>query len=132
MVEVEGTSVPDSSPPVPPITAPAPPETTCPFSTSQQPSKHISVPSRNFLAVMDVVRTFVATSASFAAFETALAKRMARAEVALTQNQAILLQVQSHLGLPPVTMIAPIPPTTHGQPAVSALAASLDVLVISA
>ena len=36
VVEVEGTSVPNSSPPVPPPTAPAPPETVGPSSTSQQ------------------------------------------------------------------------------------------------
>ena len=34
VVEVEGTSVPDSSPPVPPPTAPAPPKTVGPSSTS--------------------------------------------------------------------------------------------------
>ena len=67
MVEVEGTSVPDSSLPVPPPTTPAPPETTGPSSTSQQPSEHIPVTSRDFLAVMDAVRTFAATSASFPA-----------------------------------------------------------------
>ena len=114
VVEVEGTSVPDSFPPVPLPTAPAPPETAGPPSTSQQPSEHILVTSRDFLAVMDAVRTFAATFAYFAASQTALAERMARAEVALAQNQAILLQIQSHLGLPPVTVTAPIQPTTHG------------------
>ena len=113
-VEVEATSVPDSSPPVPPPTALAPPETAGPSSTSQQPSVHIPVTSRDFLAVMDAVRTFTATSASFAASQTALAERMARVEVALAQNQTILLQIQSYLGLPPVTVTAPIQPTTHG------------------
>ena len=132
VVEVERTSVPDSSPPVPPPTAPTPPETAGPSSTSQQPSEHIPVTSRDFLAVMDAVRTFAATSASFATSQTALAERMARADVALTQNQAILLQIQSHLILPPVTMTAPIQPTTHGQSAVSASAASLDVLAAAA
>ena len=73
MVEVEGTSVPDSSPLVPPPTAPAPPETSSPSSTSQQPSEHIPVTSRDFLAVMDAVRTFAATSASFTASQTKLA-----------------------------------------------------------
>ena len=37
-VEVERTSVPDLSPPVPPPTAPAPPETVGPSSTSQEPA----------------------------------------------------------------------------------------------
>ena len=132
VVEVEGTSVPDSSPLVPPPTAPAPPETTGPSSTSQQPSEHIPVTSRDFLAVMDVVRTFDATSTSLAASQKALAERMAHAEVTLAQNQAILLQIQSHLGLPPVTVTVPIPPTAHGQSAVSASSASLDVLAAAA
>ena len=114
VVEVEGTSVPDSSPLVPPPTAPAPPETAGPSSASQQPSEHIPITSRDFLVVMDAVRTFAATSASFVASQTALAEQMARAEVALAHNQAILLQIQSHLGLSPVTMTAPIQPTTHG------------------
>ena len=121
-----------ASPPVPPPTAPAPPETTGPSSTSQQPSEHIPVTSRDFLAVMDVVRTLAATSASLAASQKALAEQMARTEVTLTRNQAILLQIQSHLGLPPVTMIAPIQPTTHGQSAVSASSTSLDVLAVAA
>ena len=132
VVEVEGTSVPDSSSLVSPPTAPAPPKTAGPSSTSQQPSEHISVTSRDFLAVMDVVCTFAATSASFAASQTTLAEGMARVEVALAQNQAILLQIQSLLGLPPVTVTAPIQPTTHGQSVVSASAASLDVLVAAA
>ena len=67
MVEVEGTSVPESSPPVPPHTAPAPPEIVGPSSMSQQPSEHIPITSMDFLAVMDAVRRFAATSASFAA-----------------------------------------------------------------
>ena len=121
-------SVLDSSSPVPPPTAQAPPETTGPSSTSQQPSEHILVTSRDFLAVMDVVRTLAATSASLAASQTALAERMARAEVTLAQNQAILLQIQSHLGLPPVTVTAPIQPTTYGWSVVSTSTASLDVL----
>ena len=91
VVEVEGTSVLDSSPPVPPPTAPASLETAGLSSTSQQPSEHIPVTSRDFLAVMDVVRTFAATSTSFAASQTALAERMVHAEVALAQNQAILV-----------------------------------------
>ena len=86
VVEVEETSVPDSSPPVPPPTALAPPKTAGLSSTSQQPSEHIPVTSRDLLAVMDAVRTFAVTSASFATSQTALAELMARAEVALAQN----------------------------------------------
>ena len=116
VVEVERTSVPDSSPPVPPLTAPAPPETAVPSSTSQLPSEHIPATSRDFLAIMDVVRTLTATSASLAASQTALAERMAHAEVTLAQNQAILLQIQSHLGLPPVTVIEPNSPPLMASP----------------
>ena len=132
VMEVEGTSVPDSSPSVSPPTAPAPPEAASPFSTSQQPSEHILVTSRDFLAIMDAVHTFAATFESFAASHIAFSERMARAEVALAQNQAILLQIQSHLGLPPVIVTTPIQSTTYGQSAVSSSAASLDVLTAAA
>ena len=108
VVEVEGTSVPDSSPPVPPPTALAPPETADPSSTSQQPSEHIPVTSKDLLAVMDATRIFAATSASFAASQTALAERMALSEVTLAQNQVILLQILGYLGLPLVTVTTPI------------------------
>ena len=67
VLEVEGTSVLDSSPRISPPTALAYPETACMSSTSQQPFEHIPVTSGDFLAVMDVVHTFAATSASFAA-----------------------------------------------------------------
>ena len=76
-VEVERTSVLDLSPLVPPLTAPAPPETAGPSSTSKEPSKHILGTSTDFFAVLDVV--------------TALTERMARAEVTLMQNHAMLL-----------------------------------------
>ena len=114
VVEVERTSVPNLSPPVPPPTAPAPLETAGPSSTSQQPSEHIPVTSRDFLAVMDVVRTLATTTASLAASQTALAERMARTEVTLAHNQVILLQIQSQLGLPPVIVPEPMQATTYG------------------
>ena len=91
VVEVERTSVLDSPPSVPPPTAPAPPETGGPSSTSQQPSENIPITSRDFLAIMDAVRTLATTTASLAASQTTLAERMARIEVTLAQNQAILL-----------------------------------------
>ena len=125
-------SVLDASPPVPPPTAPAPPEIAGPSSSSQQPSEHIPVTSRDFLVVMDAVRALATTTASLAASQTALTERMARAKVTLAQNQAILLQIQSHLGLLPVTVTEPIQPTTHDQSAVSALVTSLDVLAAAA
>ena len=86
-VEVERTSVPDLSPPVPPPTAPAPPDTIGPSSTSQEPPEHIPGTSRDFLAVLDAV--------------TALTEQMARSKVTLAKNHAMLLHIQSHLGLPP-------------------------------
>ena len=55
VVEVVGTLVLDSSPPVSPPTAPAPTETAGSSSTSQLPSEHILVTSKDFLAVKDVV-----------------------------------------------------------------------------
>ena len=68
-VEVERTSVPDLSPPVPPSTVAAPPETAGPSSTSQEPPEHIPGTSRDFLAILDAV--------------AALIERMDRAEVTL-------------------------------------------------
>ena len=121
-------SVPDSAPPVPPPATPSLPETAGPSSTSQPPSEHIPVISRDLLVVMEAIRTCAATSASLAASQTALVELMARPEVTLAQNQAILLQIQSHLGLPPVTVTQPIQPSTHDKSAISASAASLDVL----
>ena len=125
-------SIPDASPSVPPPTTPAPPETAGPSSSSQQPSEHIPVTSRDFLVVMDVFRALATTIASLVASQTTLAERMARAEVTLALNQAVLLQIQSHLGLNPVTVTEPIQPTTHDQSVVSVPAASLDVLAATA
>ena len=62
-------SVPDSSVLVLPESAPTPPETVGPSSTSQEPPEHIHGTSRDFLAVLDAV--------------TALTELMARAEVTL-------------------------------------------------
>ena len=62
-VEVERTSVLDSSPPVPPPTTPAPPETAGPSSTSQQSPEHIPVSSRDLSTVMDIVYALATTQA---------------------------------------------------------------------
>ena len=110
------------------LSAPAPPETVGPSSISQEPPEHIPTTSRDLLAVMDVVRTLTTTVASLAAAQIALAERMVRVEVNLAQNQATLLQIQSHLSLPLVIVTKPIQPTTHDQSTVSASAASFDVL----
>ena len=111
---MEKTSVLDLSPPDPPPTTPAPPKTTGPSSTSQEPPEHIPGTSRDFLADLDAV--------------TALTEQMAQAEVTLAHNHAMLLQIQSHLDLPPVSVIEPTQPTTRDQSIVSISAASLDVL----
>ena len=110
-VEVERTPVPASSPPAPPPTAPAPTDTAGPSYTSQQSPEHIHVSSRELVAVMDVVCALATTQAS-------LDQRMARAEVTLAQNHAMLLQIMSHLGLQPTQ-------PTRDQ---FAVAASLDML----
>ena len=60
---MERTLVPDSSPPVPPPTAPAPLETAGPSSTSQQTLEHILVSSRELSAVMDAVCALATTQA---------------------------------------------------------------------
>ena len=120
-VEVERTSVLDSSPPVPPPTAPALPETVGPASTSQQSPDHIPVSSRELSAVMDAICALATTQAS-------LAERMARAEVTLAQNHAMLLRIMSHLGLPPISVTEPTQPTTRDQSTVSVSTASLDMM----
>ena len=117
-VEVERTPVRDSSPPVPLPTAPAPTDTAGPSYTAQQSLEYIHVSSRELDIVMDSVCTLATTQAS-------LDERMARAEVTLTQNHAMLLRIMSHLGLPPVSVTEPTQPT-RGQ---STIAASLDLLV---
>ena len=124
-VEVERTSVPDSYPPVPPPTAPAPPEIGGPSSTSQQSPEHILVSSRELSDVMDAVCALATTQAS-------LDERMARAEVTLVQNHAMLLRIMSHLGLPLVSVTEPTQPTTHDHSVVSISTASLDILAVAA
>ena len=104
--EVERTSDPDSSPLVPPPAAPTPPETAGPSSTSQQSPEHIPVSFRELSAVMDAVCSLATTQAS-------LDERMARVEVILAQNHAMLLRIMSHLGLPLVSVTEPTQPTTR-------------------
>ena len=99
-VEVERTPVPYSSPPVPPPTAPAPIETAGPSYTAQQPPEHIHVSYRELAIVMDVVCSLATTQAS-------LDERMARAEVTLAQNHAMLLRIMRHLDLPLISVTEP-------------------------
>ena len=70
---------------------------------------------------MDAVCALATTQAS-------LDEQMARAEVTIAQNHAILLRIMSHLGLPPVSEIEPAQPTRDQ----FASAASLDMLAAAA
>ena len=63
-VEVERTPVPDSSPPVPPPTAPASTDTAGPSYIAQQSPEHIHVSSRELAAIMDALCTLATTQAS--------------------------------------------------------------------
>ena len=103
-------------------------------STSAQPLQYITLSTRDFLALIETVRTLLATTTSFAASQATLAERMTRTEAAVAQIQASLMQLQSHLGLPTVSLQAPaqasdIPPPAVSAPPPSAPTASLDVLV---
>ena len=113
-VEVERSPIPDSSPSSPPPTAPAPTNTAGPSYTAQQSPHHVHVSSRELATVMDAVCALATTQPS-------LDQRMARAEVTIAQNHAMLLRIMSHLGLLP----EPAQPTRDQ----STIAASLDMLV---
>ena len=73
---MERTPVPDSSPPSPPNTTPAPTDTIGPSYTAQQSPEHIHVSSRELAVVMDAICELTTTQAS-------LDERMARAEVTI-------------------------------------------------
>ena len=93
---MERSPVPDLSPPSPPppSSAPAPADTAGPSYTAQQSPEHIHISSRELAAVMDDVYTLATTQAS-------LDQWLARAEATIEHNHAMLLQIMSHLGLPP-------------------------------
>ena len=133
-----------SIPPVPSTTMPTAHSDIVGPSTSTQPQQFITISTRDFLTIMDVVRTFSATSASFATAHAALVDRMTRTEAAmaqisaiLAQNQAILMQIQSHLGLRAISPYVPAQafsaPTPIGPaPPPPAPADPLDVLAAPA
>ena len=142
--------IPASSIPAPATTAPLPiaPASSVPPkptahtdlagpSSSAPPSQHITISTRDFLAIMDAVCTFSVTSASFAAAHAALAEKMTHTEATLAQNQAILMQIQSHLGLPQISPSVPAqassvhPPSIPAPSAQPAPIAPLDLLVAS-
>ena len=52
-------------------------------SASIQPPQYITLSARDFLALMETVRTFSATTASFAASQATLAERMTRTEASI-------------------------------------------------
>ena len=77
-------------------------------------------------------------SVSFAAAHTALVERMTCAETAIAHNHAILMQIQSHLGLSPISPTVPAQAssdhpleepeaTTHLAP----ITTSLDMLAVA-
>ena len=88
---------------------------------------------------MDAVRTFSTTLASFATAHTALVERMTRTDTAIAQNHAILMQIQSHLGPPPISPSV-LAQATSGHPPAAPVAAthptpfttSLDMLAAEA
>ena len=162
-VPTKEPQIPASSTPAPAITAPLP--TTSASSVPPEPSalstsaptdssepgtttpllQHILLSAQDFLAIMDAVHTFSATSASFAAAHAALDERMTHTESAvsrtnamLAQNHAILVQIQSHLGLPPISPSVPAqassvhPPAEPTPSAQLAPAASLNLLAAAA
>ena len=114
---MERSPVPDSSPPSPPPTAPAPTDTASPSYIAQQSPEHSHVSSRELAAVMDAVYALATTQAS-------LDQRVDRVKVTLEQSHAILLRIRSHLGLPP----EPAQPTRDQ----STAAASLDMVAAAA
>ena len=101
--------MPAHSPPVAiePLPASVGPSDAAGPSTPAPPMGFIHITPRDFLAIMDSVRTFSATSTSFATAHAALAERMASAEAALVHHTAILEQIQSHLGLPHIPLSIP-------------------------
>ena len=106
-------------------------------STSAQPQQYITLSTRDFLTIIEAIRTFSAIAASFVASQAALAKRMTRTEATIAQSQAILMQLQSYLGLPAIYPHAPaqasaIPSSAESAPPPSTPAASLDVLAAAA
>ena len=89
-------------------------------SSSAPPPQHITISTWDFMAIMDAVHTFSVTSASFVTAHAALVERMTRTEAALAQNQAILVQIQSHLGLPPISPSVPVQASSIHPPSVPA------------
>ena len=116
-IEVERSPVPDLSPPSPPPppSAPASADTHGPSYSAQHSPEHVHVSSRELVGVMDAVCSLATTQAS-------MEQRLAQAETTLEHCHTMLLQIMSHLGLPPE-------PTHRDE---STAAASLDMLAAAA
>ena len=146
-------SAPPTTAPVAPTSVPqapmpsTPPKTSGPMlitwsdiagpSTSAPPLQYITLSTRDFLTIMEAVRTFSATTASFTASQAALVERITCTEDVVAQSQAILMQLQSHLGLPAVSLHTPAqasgtPPLVGSAPPPSSPTDSLDVLAAAA
>ena len=104
-------------------------------STSAPPPQYTSISTRDFLTIMDVVCTFSATSASFVDSHTTLDEMMTHTETVIAQNHIILVQIQSHLGLPPISPSVPAQASLDHSPVAPAAAthqtpstASLNIL----
>ena len=80
--DIEHPQIASSAVPVTTTESPAPPAPSEEPSTSAAPPQHISISAQNFLI--------------------SLAERMACTEATVAQNHAILVQLQGHLGLPPI------------------------------
>ena len=116
-LEVERSPVLDLSPlsPPPPPSATTPADTPGPSYTAQHSLEYVHVSSRELAGVMDVVCSLATTQAS-------MDQRLTRAETTLEHFHTMLLQIMSHLGLPPVSTHRDEPPA----------AASLDMLAAAA
>ena len=88
--------MPDLSPPSPPPprSTLAPDDTPGPSYTAQHSPEHVHVSSRELAGVMDAVCSLATTQES-------IDQRLARAETTLEHCHTMLLQIMSHLCLPP-------------------------------
>ena len=104
------STAPSTTDPLPPSSAPSvplfPTDSVGP-STSASPLETIPISPHAFLVIMIAIRSFVATSTSFTTAYATLAERMACTEAVVTQNNAILIQIQSSLDLPHIPPPAP-------------------------
>ena len=116
---MERSTVPDISPPSPPLPASATAlaDTPGPSYTVHHSPEHVHVSSRELVGVMDAVSSLASTQAS-------MDQRLTRAETTLGQCHTMLQQIMSHLGLPHV-------PDHRDEPATAATT-SLEMLATAA